>query len=63
MNSSMTYKQSDTIVAIYTLVETTKANGLTPMKYILYDILGSVSLEPPEYPDVILPRDSLVREI
>ena len=44
--------------AIYTLVETAKANGLSPMKYIKYilsDMPGSAFLEYPEYLDDYLP--------
>ena len=51
---------------IYTLIETAKANGLTPMKYIKYilsDMLGSAFLEHPEYLDDYLPWNPLVKEI
>ena len=51
---------------IYTLIETAKANGLTPMKYIKYilsDMPGSAFLEHPEYLDDYLPWNPLVKEI
>ena len=50
---------------IYTLVETAKANGLAPMKYIKYilsDMPGSAFLEHPEYLDDHLPWNPLVKE-
>lgn len=50
---------------IYTLVETAKANGLAPMKYIKYilsDMPGSAFLEHPEYLDDYLPWNPLVKE-
>lgn len=50
---------------IYTLVETAKANGLAPMKYIQYilsDMPGSAFLEHPEYLDDYLPWNPLVKE-
>ncbi|MCB6334875.1 transposase domain-containing protein, partial [Blautia obeum] len=49
----------------YTLVETAKANGLAPMKYIKYilsDMPGSAFLEHPEYLDDYLPWNPLVKE-
>ena len=51
---------------IYTLVETAKANGLSPMKYIKYilsDMPGSAFLEHPEYLEDYLPWDPRVKEI
>ena len=51
---------------IYTLVETAKANGLSPMKYfkyILSDMPGSAFLEYPEYLDDCLPWNPYVQEI
>lgn len=51
---------------IYTLVETAKANGLSPMKYIKYilsDMPGSAFLEFPEYLDDYLPWNPYVKEI
>lgn len=50
---------------IYTLVETAKANGLAPMKYIKYilsDMPGSAFLEHSEYLDDYLPWNPLVKE-
>ena len=52
-------------VGVYTLVETAKANGLAPMKYIKYilsDMPGSAFLEHPEYLDDYLPWNPLVKE-
>ena len=51
---------------IYTLVETAKANGLAPMKYIKYilsDMPGSAFLEHPEYLDDYLPWNPIVKEL
>ena len=51
---------------IYTLVETAKANGLSPEKYIkhiLADMPGSAFLEFPEYLDEYLPWDPYIKEI
>ena len=51
---------------IYTLVETAKANGLDPNKYIKYilsDMPGSAFLQYPEYLDDYLPWNPLVKEI
>ena len=51
---------------IYTLVETAKANGLAPMKYlnfVLSDMPGSAFLEHPEYLDDYLPWNPMVKEL
>ena len=51
---------------IYTLVETAKANGLAPMKYIKYilaDMPGSAFLEHPEYLNDYLPWNPMVKEL
>ena len=51
---------------IYTLVETAKANGLAPMKYLKYilaDMPGSAFLEHPEYLDDYLPWNPMVKEL
>ena len=51
-------KGAEASAGIYTLVETAKANGLAPMKYIKYilsDMPGSAFLEHPEYLDDYLP--------
>jgi transposase len=58
-------KGAETSAGIYTLVETAKANGLAPMKYIKYilsDMPGSAFLEHPEYLDDYLPWNPLVKE-
>ena len=58
-------KGAEASAGIYTLVETAKANGLAPMKYIKYilsDIPGSAFLEHPEYLDDYLPWNPLVKE-
>ena len=50
---------------IYTLVETAKANGLAPMKYLKYilsDMPGSRFLENPEYLDDYLPWNPIAQE-
>ena len=59
-------KGADASAGIYTLVETAKANGLAPMKYIKYilsDMPGSAFLEHPEYLDDYLPWNPLVKEL
>ena len=58
-------KGAEVSAGIYTLVETAKANGLAPMKYIKYilsDMPGSAFLEHPEYLDDYLPWNPLVKE-
>ena len=58
-------KGAEASAGIYTLVETAKANGLAPMKYIKYilsDMPGSAFLEHPEYLDDYLPWNPLVKE-
>lgn len=50
---------------IYTLVETAKANGLDPMKYITFilgDLPGTDYLNYPEYLDDYLPWGSIVQK-
>lgn len=57
---------AETSAGIYTLVETAKANGLSPLKYIHYilkDMPGSEFLENPEYLDDYLPWQPTIREI
>jgi hypothetical protein len=47
------------------LVETAKANGLAPMKYLKYilsDMPGSAFLEHPEYLDDYLPWNPIAQE-
>ena len=59
-------KGAETSAGIYTLVETAKANGLSPEKYIkhiLADMPGSAFLEYPEYLDDYLPWDPYIKEI
>lgn len=51
---------------IYTLIETAKANGLNPTKYIQYilsDIPGTAFLEYPEILDDYMPWDEYVQKI
>lgn len=58
-------KGAEASAGIYPLVETAKANGLAPMKYIKYilsDMPGSAFLEHPEYLDDYLPWNPLVKE-
>ncbi len=58
-------KGAEASAGIYTLVETAKANGLAPMKYLKYilsDMPGSRFLENPGYLDDYLPWDSMVQE-
>lgn len=58
-------KGAEASAGIYTLVETAKANGLAPLKYIKYilsDMPGSAFLEHPEYLDDYLPWNPLVKE-
>lgn len=58
-------KGAEASAGIYTLVETAKANGFAPMKYIKYilsDMPGSAFLEHPEYLDDYLPWNPLVKE-
>ena len=59
-------KGASASAGIYTLVETAKANGLAPMKYIKYilsDMPGSAFLEHPEYLDDYLPWNPMVKEL
>ena len=51
---------------IYTLIETAKANGLNPRKYIQYilgDIPGSAFLQYPEYLEDYLPWDPIIQKL
>ena len=59
-------KGAEASAGIYTLVETAKANGLSPEKYIkhiLADMPGSAFLEYPEYLDDYLPGNPYIKEI
>ena len=59
-------KGAEASAGIYTLVETAKANGLSPGKYIkhiLADMPGSAFLEYPEYLDDYLPWNPYIKEI
>lgn len=59
-------KEAAASASIHTLVETTRANRLAPMKYIKYilaDMLGSASLEHPEYLNDYLPWNCMVKEL
>jgi len=50
---------------VYSLIETAKANGLKPRKYIqfiLTSIPGTAFLEHPEYLEKYLPWDPVVQE-
>lgn len=47
---------------IYTLIETAKANGLSPMKYI-QDIPETSFLEYPEYLEEYMPWDPLIQKL
>lgn len=58
-------KGASASAGIYTLVETAKANGLAPMKYLKYilsDMPGSAFLEHPEYLDDYLPWNPIAQE-
>ncbi|MDR1769413.1 MAG: IS66 family transposase [Hungatella sp.] len=51
---------------IYSLIETAKANGLNPMKYIQFilgDIPGTSFLEYPEYLEEYMPWDPLIQKL
>lgn len=51
---------------IYTLIETAKANGLNPLKYIqfiLSDIPGSTFLEFPEYLEDYMPWNPMIQKL
>lgn len=58
-------KGADASAGIYTLIETAKANGLSPMKYmsfILSDIPGTAFLEYPEILDDYLPWNEYIQK-
>lgn len=58
-------KGASASAGIYTFVETARANGLAPMKYLKYilsDMPGSVFLEHPEYLDDYLPWNPIAQE-
>lgn len=57
-------KGAETNAGIYTLIETAKANGLNPWKYIkfiLSDIPGTSFLEYPEYLEEYMLWDPMVQ--
>lgn len=59
-------KGAATSAGISILVESAKANRLTPLKYIKYvlaDMLGSAFLEHPEYLDDYFPWNPMVKEL
>ena len=59
-------KGAEASAGIYTMIETAKANGLSPMKYInfiLSDIPGTAFLEYPEILDDYLPWNEYVQKI
>lgn len=56
-------KEPEASAGIYTLIETAKANGLNPRKYIQYilgDIPGSAFMQYPEYLEDYLPWDPII---
>lgn len=59
-------KGAEASAGIYTLIETAKANGLNPNKYIKYilgDIPGSTFLEHPEFLEDYMPWDPIIQKI
>lgn len=59
-------KGAEASAGIYTLIETAKANGLSPMKYIQFildDIPGTSFLEYPEYLEEYMPWDPLIQKL
>ena len=59
-------KGAEASAGIYTLVETAKANGLNPRKYIQYilsDIPGSAFLQYPEFLEEYLPWNPVIQKI
>lgn len=59
-------KGAEASAGIYTLIETAKANGLNPNKYIKYilgDIPGTAFLEHPEFLEDYMPWDPIVQKI
>jgi transposase len=63
---SVSPKGAEASAGIYTLIETAKANGLSPMKYIQFilgDIPGTSFMEYPEYLEEYMPWDPLVQKL
>jgi transposase len=59
-------KGAEASAGIYTLIETAKANGLSPMKYIQFilgDIPGTSFLEYPEYLEEYMPWDPVIQKL
>ncbi len=59
-------KGAEASAGIYTLIETAKANGLNPWKYIkfiLSDIPGTSFLEYPEYLEEYMPWDPMIQKL
>lgn len=59
-------KGADASAGVYTLIETAKANGLNPMKYIqfiLSDMPGSAFLQYPEFLDDYLPWNPAIQKM
>lgn len=59
-------KGAEASAGIYTLVETAKANGLNPRKYIQYilsDIPGTAFLQYPEFLEDYMPWDPVIQKI
>lgn len=58
-------KGAEASAGIYTLIETAKANGLNPNKYIQYilsDIPSSAFLENPEFLEDYMPWDPTIQK-
>ena len=59
-------KGAEASAGIYTLIETAKANGLNPWKYVQYilgDIPGSAFMQYSEYLEYYLPWDPIIQKI
>lgn len=59
-------KGAEASAGIYTLIETAKANGLNPWKYIqfiLSNIPGTSFLEYPEYLEAYMPWDPIIQKL
>ena len=59
-------KGAEASAGIYTLIETAKANGLNPWKYVQYilgDIPGSTFMQYSEYLEYYLPWDPIIQKI
>lgn len=59
-------KGAEASAGIYTLIETAKANGLNPWKYVQYilgDIPESAFMQYSEYLEYYLPWDPIIQKI